>query len=419
MENNSKKPINLIVACTKNYGIGNIGRIPWRDIEDIKFFREKTIAKTGINAVVMGRRTFESIGKQLPNRINIVITSKQIEGVICAKNFNHALYFLDHPDLNESLKEIFIIGGAQLYNATYRFCQNIFITEINGEYPCDTFIDFYHRPSIPGFSRSESGRYITFSRFHEEFQYNDLVYFALLQPPCPSRTINTHSIFGGQFKFGLHKFPLLTTKRVFWRGVVEELLWMLRGETSSKTLTDKGVHIWDSYGEDLGPIYGKQWRNFGGVDQIKNCLEMIKNDPHSRRIIISAWNPPEIPQMVLPPCHVLVQFFVEESKLSCHLYQRSADIGLGMPFNIASYALLTHIFAKYCDLDVGSFTYSFGVAHIYENHCEALNEQIKRSPYEFPTLKIPEKKEPWNYEFSDFILENYKSHPPIKLELIP
>ena len=258
----------------------------------------------------------------------------------------------------------------------------------------------------------------------------------------------TLSLFGNMMRFDLSEsFPLLTTKRVFWRGVVEEILWFLRGSTNAKDLADKGVHIWDGnatrdfldkYGfpdreeGDLGPVYGFQWRHAGaeytdfrqnyagqGVDQIKQVIEMLKTDPDSRRIIVSAWNVKDINQMALPPCHALFQFYVENGKLSCLLYQRSCDVGLGVPFNIASYALLTCLVARIVGLQPGEFVHMMGDTHIYKNHVEALKEQIERDPRPFPMLDIKyvEGKPIEEYEFEDFVLTGYHPHKTIKMEM--
>lgn len=228
----------------------------------------------------------------------------------------------------------------------------------------------------------------------------------------------TLSRFGAQMRFDLSdgKMPLLTSKRVFWKGVVEELLWFIRGETDSNSLAEKGVHIWDANGSkeflhkrglghreqgDLGPVYGFQWRHFGaqyidkhtkydnqGFDQLKHIIDRIRLDPHDRRLILTAWNPCDVPQMALPPCHCLAQFYVNNGELSCQLYQRSADIGLGVPFNIASYALLTHMIAHVTQLKTGEFIHTLGDAHIYVDHIEALKEQLDREPNPSPTLNI-------------------------------
>ena len=233
----------------------------------------------------------------------------------------------------------------------------------------------------------------------------------------------TLSIFGHQMRFDLQdSFPLLTTKKIHFKSVAYELLWFLKGETNIKYLKDNGVSIWDEWADengDLGPVYGKQWRDWKGAngfhDQISNVIDQIKNNPNSRRHIVSAWNVAEIPTMALAPCHILFQFYVQEGKLSCQLYQRSADIFLGVPFNIASYALLTHMIANVCDLEVGDFIHTFGDAHIYNNHTDQINLQLERKPKKLPTLKINRNVSSiFDFKYEDFEFLNYEFHPHIK-----
>merc|ERR1712083_1158792 len=248
----------------------------------------------------------------------------------------------------------------------------------------------------------------------------------------------TRSMFGKMMRFSLQKtFPLLTTKRVFWRGVMEELLWFVKGDTNAKNLSDKGIKIWDGNGSrefldkrglshreemDLGPVYGFQWRHFGtkyvdmhtdytgkGVDQLAECIRKIKEDPTDRRILLSAWNPADLSLMALPPCHMFCQFYVANGELSCQMYQRSADMGLGVPFNIASYSLLTRMMAQVCGLEAGEFIHVIGDCHVYLNHVEPLKEQLKRQPGAFPKLKInPEIKDIDGFSYKDFEIVGYK-----------
>ena len=231
----------------------------------------------------------------------------------------------------------------------------------------------------------------------------------------------TLSIFGHQMRFNLQdSFPLLTTKKIHFKSVAYELLWFLKGDTNIKYLKDNGVSIWDEWADengDLGPVYGKQWRDWKGAngfhDQISNVIDQIKNNPNSRRHIVSAWNVAEIPTMALAPCHILFQFYVQEGKLSCQLYQRSADIFLGVPFNIASYALLTHMIANVCGLEVGDFVHTLGDAHLYNNHLTQADEQLSRTPLQPPQIKVTKKNSIDNYVFEDFELIDYKHHPHI------
>ena len=234
----------------------------------------------------------------------------------------------------------------------------------------------------------------------------------------------TISCFGYQMRFDLQKgFPLITTKRLHLKSIVYELLWFLNGDTNIKYLNDNGVSIWNEWANeqgDLGPVYGKQWRSWQGangevIDQITDVIQQIKTNPDSRRLIVSAWNVAELPQMALMPCHTIFQFYVANGKLSCQLYQRSADVFLGVPFNIASYALLTMMVAQVCNLQVGDFVHSFGDVHLYNNHIQQAELQLTRVPYELPTVKInPYVKDIFSFQFEDFTLENYQHHPHIK-----
>lgn len=258
----------------------------------------------------------------------------------------------------------------------------------------------------------------------------------------------TISVFGHQMRFRLDDgFPLLTTKKVFLKGIIHELLWFIKGETNIKYLVDNGVKIWNEWpyeifkksdafnGEsleefvekvrtddefarvhgNLGPVYGKQWRNFCGVDQLSELISQIKANPDSRRLIISAWNPSELTNMALPPCHCFMQFYVSDGRLSCQLYQRSGDIFLGVPFNIASYALFTMMIAQVCGLKLGDFVHTLGDAHIYTNHLEQVRLQLSRDERALPTMRInPDVKDIFSFKYEDFTLENYDPHPAIK-----
>lgn len=251
--------------------------------------------------------------------------------------------------------------------------------------------------------------------------------------------VGTRSVFGRQMRFDLSEgFPLVTTKKVHLKSIIYELLWFLKGSTDNNWLAERGVTIWDEWATedgDLGPIYGKQWRSWAGqdgnvVDQISDLIEQIKTKPNSRRLIVSAWNPTELPdesispqdnvregRMALAPCHCLFQFYVEQGRLSCQLYQRSADLFLGVPFNIASYALLTHMIAQQCDLEVGDFVHTFGDCHLYSNHLtdDIVFEQLRRSPRKLPKLNIKRKPESiFDYEFEDFEVQDYDPYPGIR-----
>lgn len=237
----------------------------------------------------------------------------------------------------------------------------------------------------------------------------------------------TRSVFGHQMRFDLSAgFPLVTTKKCHLKSIIHELLWFLQGDTNIKYLQDNGVRIWDEWADengDLGPVYGYQWRNWPtpngeSIDQISKLIAMIKSNPDSRRLIVSAWNPALVDDMALPPCHALFQFYVADGKLSCQLYQRSADIFLGVPFNIASYALLTMMVAQVCDLQLGDFIWSGGDCHLYSNHMEQVEEQLNREPLPLPTMRInPQVKSIFDFTFADFELCDYQAHPHIKAQV--
>jgi thymidylate synthase len=257
-------------------------------------------------------------------------------------------------------------------------------------------------------------------------QYLDLIKHILENGTDKSdRTgTGTRSVFGHQMRFNLAEgFPMVTTKKLHLRSIIHELLWFLKGETNIRYLKENGVSIWDEWADEkgeLGPVYGKQWRSWEGVDgtthdQIVELIDQIKKNPDSRRLIVSAWNVGELSKMALMPCHTIFQFYVADGKLSCQLYQRSADVFLGVPFNIASYALLTMMVAQVCDLKLGDFVHSFGDVHLYKNHFDQANLQLTRTPFPLPTMKInPAVKDIFGFKFEDFELVNYQSHPAIK-----
>jgi len=257
-------------------------------------------------------------------------------------------------------------------------------------------------------------------------QYHDLLRLVLEQGKTRGdRTgVGTLSVFGAQARFDLREtFPLLTTKKLHLRSIIHELLWFLRGETNVRYLNENGVTIWDEWADengDLGRVYGAQWRDWRGedgtrVDQIRNVIEQIKSNPQSRRLIVNAWNPAEIETVALPPCHVLFQFYVHDRELSCQLYQRSADLFLGVPFNIASYALLTMMVAQVCDLVPGDFVHAFGDLHLYQNHLQQAREQLSRECRPLPRMRLdPALRNLEDFRFESFTLENYDPHPAIK-----
>jgi len=256
-------------------------------------------------------------------------------------------------------------------------------------------------------------------------EYEDLLRLVLDKGTAkPDRTgTGTRSVFGHQMRFNLAAgFPLITTKLVHFRSIAYELLWFLRGDSNVQWLQERGVTIWDEWARpdgELGPVYGVQWRSWptpdgGHIDQIAQLLELLRSDPSSRRLIVSAWNVADIPEMALAPCHALFQFYVADGRLSCQLYQRSADLFLGVPFNIASYALLTHMVAQQAGLDVGEFVWTGGDCHIYDNHVEQVREQLSRDPYPFPRLELRRAASLFDYTFEDMTVVDYRHHPAIK-----
>merc|ERR1712072_1298508 len=312
-----------------------------------------------------------------------------------------------------------------------------------GEYKFEVYGPRVAVASVPGLVWHVAPR-------HEEYQYLDLIQEVMEHGVLRGdRTgTGTLSVFGRSMRFSLRDevLPLLTTKRTFWRGVAEELLWFIKGSTSAKELQDKNVKIWDGNSSreyldsigltdreegDLGPVYGFQWRHFGaeystmhddysgkGIDQLQTIIDTLKKNPNDRRMIMSAWNPTALAKMALPPCHLLCQFYVANGELSCQMYQRSADMGLGVPFNIASYALLTRLVARAAGLEVGDLVHVLGDAHVYCNHVDALKEQITREPRPFPKLKMnPEKTEIDSFVFEDFEIIDYKPHKAIKMDM--
>ncbi|KAK4742295.1 hypothetical protein SAY87_000296 [Trapa incisa] len=466
------RTFQVVVAATREMGIGMDGKLPWKLPADMKFFKELTSGTSEPgkkNAVVMGRKTWESIPsmyRPLTGRLNVVLTRSgsfdiaTAENVLICGSMSSALEMLASSPYSLSIEKVFVIGGGEIYREALNApqCDAIHITEIDGNIKCDTFIpvvdtSLFH-PWYSSFPIVENNIRFAFTTYvrvrsshillgddnsvsngksnkleikrfdfmpkliferHEEYLYLSLVENILLNGTVKDDRTGTGTIskFGCQMRFNLRRtFPLLTTKKVFWRGVVEELLWFISGSTNAKILQDKGIHIWDGNASreyldsiglkereegDLGPVYGFQWRHFGarytdmhtdytgqGFDQLLDVINKIKNNPDDRRIILSAWNPSDLKLMALPPCHMFAQFYVANGELSCQMYQRSADMGLGVPFNIASYALLTRMIAHICDLNAGDFVHVIGDAHVYRNHIRPLEEQFQKAPRPFP-----------------------------------
>ncbi|XP_048601112.1 bifunctional dihydrofolate reductase-thymidylate synthase 2-like isoform X3 [Brassica napus] len=468
-----QRAYQVVVAATKEMGIGKDGKLPWTLPTDLKFFKELTLTTSDPskkNAVVMGRKTWESIPtkyRPLSGRLNVVLTRSS--GFDIANTENVVTCRRGGEVLRDSL------NGPR--------CEAIHLTEIDTSVDCDTFVPEIdasaYQPwcsSLPvcenglRFSfttyvrvksdESKEGLHVDWRKFssllpkkvferHEEFLYLNMVNEIISNGNVKNDRTGTGTLskFGCQMTFNLRRsFPLLTTKRVFWRGVVEELLWFISGSTNAKLLQEKGIHIWDGNASreyldgigltereegDLGPVYGFQWRHFGakytdmhadytgqGFDQLSDVINKIKNNPDDRRIIMSAWNPSDLKAMALPPCHMFAQFYVANGELSCQMYQRSADMGLGVPFNIASYSLLTCILAHVCDLVPGDFIHVIGDAHVYKNHVRPLQEQLENPPKPFPVLKInPEKKHIDSFVAADFELIGYDPHKKIDMKM--
>ncbi|EEF49441.1 bifunctional dihydrofolate reductase-thymidylate synthase 1 [Ricinus communis] len=509
-QHDPRRTYQVVVAATRDMGIGKDGKLPWRLPSDLKFFKDVTLTTTDSgkkNAVIMGRKTWESIPlehRPLPGRLNVVLTRSgsfdiaTAENVVMCGSFASALELLAASPYCLSIEKVYVIGGGQILREALNApgCDAVHITEIETSFDCDTFIPaidssifhpWYlsfpmvennirysfatyvrvrssavesngHDSGLSSESSSENSKFdvkkfsflpkMVFDR-HEEFLYLRLVQEIISDGILKDDRTGTGTLskFGCQVRFNLRKtFPLLTTKKVFWRGVVEELLWFISGSTNAKVLQEKGIHIWDGNASrdyldsiglknreegDLGPVYGFQWRHFGarytdmhadytgqGFDQLLDVVNKIKNNPDDRRIILSAWNPSDLKLMALPPCHMFAQFYVANGELSCQMYQRSADMGLGVPFNIASYGLLTCIIAHVCDLVPGDFVHVIGDTHVYRTHVRPLQEQLQKLPKPFPILKInPEKKNIDSFVAADFKLIGYDPHHKIEMKM--
>lgn len=465
--------LNSIFACSINGGIGANGDIPWVIPEDLSHFRNITVGN-GKNAVVMGRNTWNSIPEKyrpLQNRLNIVITRDFIKNgekdkkdsfppdVIRCGCLDEAIQYVDNLG---NIDELFVIGGAELYYQSFYHPRlyKIYKTLVNSfkDIQFDTFVPKeipaeFILEDVSDLKSHTNYQYQfqTFAR-HEEYQYLKTVKDVLRSGVMKNdRTgTGTLSLFGRNMSFDLsdNKIPVFTTKRVFWRGVVEELLWFISGSTNANLLKDRDIHIWDKNGSrefldnlgfnerdegDLGPVYGFQWRHFGaeykdcytdyageGIDQLAGVIEKIKNNPTDRRIVMSAWNPADMDKMALPPCHMMVQFFVdgEKGELSSQMYQRSCDLGLGVPFNVASYSLLTHMIAQVCGLKAKEFKYCMGDTHVYKDHIDPLKEQLKRKPLTFPTIELdPKVMDIDDFKLEHINLKEYKCHKKINMEM--
>jgi dihydrofolate reductase/thymidylate synthase len=441
-----------IVAQTLRGGIGKNNTLPWKLGPDLKLFAKHTTN----NVIIMGRKTYESLPRRpLPNRIHIVIsnTLKNIgfgvsdPNVIVVPDFHQALTVAKLYFEKEN-KKIYIIGGARLYDFAldHPNCKQLFVTQILNDIECDTHIsnipNDYKLIKIGQVEKQDEIYYqfLEYARKHEEYQYLDFVNKVIQTGnDKPDRTnTGTLSKFGQMMRYNLRdgQIPLLTTKDVFWRGTVEELCWLIRGSTDAKQLHARKVYIWDKDGAptngDLGPIYGHQWRFCGakytncddnykgqGIDQLRNVVESIKKDPHSRRHIVNSWNVSMLDQMMLHPCHAMFQYYVSNRELSCVMYQRSCDLGLGYAWNIASYSLLTHIIAKICNLNPGEFIHVLGDSHVYKTHVTSLQEQMNRTPHiDFPIVELHPDLNDIDKVCPEYIkLHGYKPQSKIKMEM--
>ncbi|KAL4448210.1 hypothetical protein ABPG75_005429 [Micractinium tetrahymenae] len=500
----ARRTFQIVVAATKQWGIGKGGTLPWSLPSDLRYFKELTsrTADPGKqNAVIMGRKTWESLPpkfRPLPGRLNVVLSRNgaggadenasasgnvaaslaeagKLEGVHISPSLDSALQLLSSPEYQQRVESVFVIGGGQVYSECMQSpdLSAIHLTLVEAEAECDTFMPPVDEARFRLWSTAAPRRdapsgprysFLCYTRAgqegapalppavasqHEELQYLEMIDDVMRNGVFRGdRTgTGTYSKFGATMRFNLrHSFPLLTSKRVFWRGVAEELLWFVSGATNAALLRDRGIHIWDGNGSreyldsiglghreemDLGPVYGFQWRHFGaeytdmhanyagkGVDQLAELIHKIKTNPNDRRLVLTAWNPAALKEMALPPCHMFCQFYVADGELSCQMYQRSCDLGLGVPFNIASYSLLTCMVAQVCGLRPGDFVHVLGDAHVYANHVEPLMEQLKNAPRHFPRLRInPDKKDIDSFEFSDFELEGYAPHKAIKMQM--
>lgn len=464
---------NIVLVASmdeKTRGIGYNGNLIYRSKDDLKMFKELTTRvdnSNKINAVLMGRKTYESIGKQLPNRINLIVsTTLKDDSLLIFDTIEKAEQYCEKID---NIETLYVIGGKTLYD--YYIDKNTFnainltIFKSEDEVLYDTTfpelnLDQYNVHELEFMNTFDRNTNKIVKMYHliiyrkenmEEDNYLDLLREIYTKGDIKqTRNSITKSIFGRSLTFDMRdgKFPLLTTKRVFFKGVAKELLWFLSGNTDAKVLQKDNIHIWDGNSNrqfldtvglshleegDCGAIYSHQWRRFGaeykgcnyeykdeGFDQINYCINEIKTNPSSRRIVLTGWNPCQLDQCCLPCCHVLYIFNVTDGYLSCQMTMRSSDTFLGLPFNIASTALLVYLLSHYCDIKPGKITLCLADCHIYTDHFDAVKQQLDRIPYDFPTFEIignkPEKIEDYKYE--QFKLSNYKCHSTIKAPMI-
>ncbi len=443
----------IIVAVDNKNGIGKDNLIPWYSNNDLKFFKEMTTKvpenSDKKNIVVMGRKTFQSIKKELPNRINVVLSRTKMDNVI---NYQTIYDFLKYVNDNKkNINNVFIIGGGEIYKEflNLRIVSDIYLTKIDDDHNCNIFFPvldkkYYKEQENIKFLDLNISHYTFFN--HEENNYLEMMQEILFEGDIKDdRTgIGTMSKFGKFLSYDVSNniLPILTTKRIFFRGIVEELFWFLSGSTDAKKLQEKNVSIWDGNSSrefldsrklnhleegDIGAGYGFQLRHFGdtyktckdtykGVDQLKNVINLIKNDPSSRRILFSYWNPANLDNVALPPCHLMYQFYcnIEKKELSCNLYQRSSDYFLANNFNSVSAIVLMHLIGNITGYTPKTFNHFMGDTHIYLNHEKQCKEQLLRTPTIFPLLFVKSKKEISDYTIEDLELLFYSPQATIK-----
>lgn len=440
---------DIIVATGIAGEIAINGKIPWHCTEDLRFFRSMTMG----NVIIMGRKTWLSLPHKLSSRINIVCSSSEIEGPdhVC-NSLEQALKLCRE---NYSDRKVYVIGGAQLYESALQspWFRKLYLNLIIGDYMTDgkklLFPNFNLRLTKTEVQSGNVVYHIYERNNQEELDYLNLLREILDGSFRQTRNAETYSIFAKQLCFDLKYFPLLTTKKMFLRGIFEELMWMLRGQTSSKILEEKGVNIWrentsiefiasnnlDYKEGDIGNMYGFQLRHYGedyqgfdkvyqGYDQIEYCLNLLRTDKYSRRILMTTYSPSTAHKGVLYPCHgICTQFYVREENgdeyLDCSMTQRSADAFLGLPFNIASYALLVYLFCEVLNFKPGRLSLLLNDVHIYSSHLDCVNIQLNREPYTFPTLRFRNShSDIRDYNWDDLELSDYNHYPAIKTKMI-
>lgn len=443
---------DIIAAVDAKWGLSKDNKLPWVNTPegraDMKWFKETTIG----HAVVMGRKTWETLSAPLPDRVNIVL-SRTLESpdAIIVRDFNDALKWC--VDNN---KQCFVIGGAEIYNIAIKHprLHRILLNKFAANYGCDTF---FPEPDNQNISRVIL-KYNEYYSLEYDFNNREECYYLCILAEIshadtrPNRTgVATRGSFHEVLKFSLSDergrvLPLLTTKKVNWSAVYHELVWFLRGSTTTEYLTENGVKIWDGNSTrefldsrglthyapgKVGPIYGSQWRNWNecGTDQLVDVINKLQTDPGDRRMIVSAWNVDRLDEMALPPCHYSFQFHVDfednvPARLNCLVNMRSADLALGVPFNIASYAMLTHIVSQITSIPAGTLSISMCDCHVYENHLDGISKQLKRAPRRFPTIQFGPRATGAtiddyanNLTIDDFTIVGYDPHPYIHLQM--